>query len=229
LQSTSPLLALVFFSISLALRHVGDALYFSFMDGWSILPWTAALVAILGGRPLLRWAWPSIVFLVFLIPLPFSIENEFSGPLQRTATTLSTAVLQFLGQPAFAEGNVILIGSERLGIAEACSGLKMFVGTLVLTYAYVVIIRRPWWEKLLVVLAAVPVAIISNVARIVATGFLYQWTTNAQIRTAVHDAAGIAMFLFAAVLFWLLLAYLRLLVREEEIMDMTTVVKQCRV
>jgi exosortase/archaeosortase family protein len=75
----------------------------------------------------------------------------------------------------------------------------------------------------------VPVAIISNVARIVATGFLYQWTTNAQIRTAVHDAAGIAMFLFAAVLFWLLLAYLRLLVREEEIMDMTTVVKQCRV
>ena len=229
LQNTSPLLALVFFSISLALRHAGDALYFSFMDGWSLIPWTAAVVAILGGRPLLRWAGPSIVYLLFLIPLPFSIETEFSGSLQRVATAVSTAVLQFLGQPAFAEGNVILIGSARMGVAEACSGLKMFVGTLSLMYAYVVIIRRPWWEKALVVLAAVPVAILSNVTRIVATAFVFQATANEQVRFWAHEAAGIAMYPFAALLFWLLLAYLRLLVREEEIMDMSTVVKQCRV
>lgn len=229
LKSASPLLSLAFFSFSLALRHTGDALYFTFMDGWSILPWTAALVAILGGRPLLRWAWPSIVFLLFLIPLPFSLENEFSGPLQRIATTMSTATLQFLGQPAFAEGNVILIGSHRLEVAQACSGLRMFVGILALTYAYVVIIQRPWWEKVLVVLAAVPVAIISNIARIVGTGFLYQWTTNEQIRGWMHDFAGIGMFLFAGVLFWLLLLYLRVLVREEEVMDMSAVVRQCRV
>ena len=149
-------------------------------------------------------------------------------PLQRIATKLSTLTLQVLGQPAFAEGNVILLGEERLEVAQACSGLRLFMSVLALTYAYIAVIRRPWWEKGLLALSAIPIAIISNVARIVATGLLYEITTSAWIRHLAHDSAGWGMILFAGGLFWLVLAYLRLLLVEEEAASMAAVVRQAR-
>ncbi|MEX2177022.1 MAG: exosortase/archaeosortase family protein [Pirellulaceae bacterium] len=229
LDSTAPVAAVLFLLASVLTRLAGDAFFLTFMDGWSIIPWAAAMVALLGGWPLLRWSWPSIAFLIFMVPLPFAIEHDLSGPLQRIATVISTTVLQFLGQPAFAEGNIILIGEERLEVAQACSGLRLFMGVIALTYAYVVIVRRPWWEKLILVLAAVPVAIVSNSARIVATGLLFQLTTDAQIHEWIHEGAGLAMIGLAWLMFWVLLSYLRWLFVEEDVMDISAVVKNFKV
>ena len=228
LRETSPWLSLGLLMLSLTLRHLGDAFYFTFMDGWSIVLWTAAVVALVGGRPLLAWSWTSIVFLIFMVPLPFAIESDLSGPLQRIATVMSTATLQFLGQPAFAEGNVILLGNDRLEVAQACSGLRLFTSVLALTFALVAILRRPWWENAVLIVAAAPVAIVANAARIVATGLLFQQTASPQARESIHDWLGKGMIPLAALLFFLLLGYLRLLVKEEEDMDMTAVLKQCR-
>ena len=229
LTSTSPWLALCFLALSVAMRLAGDVFFFTFLGGWSIVPWVAAAVALVGGYRLLAWSWPAVLFLLFMVPLPFALENELSGPLQRIATIMSTAVLQFLGQPAFAEGNVILLGDVRLEVAQACSGLRLFVGIVALTYAYVAIISRPWWEKAILIVAAAPIAILANVARIVITGLLYQVLHGEAARKAIHDFAGWGMVLFAAAAFWLLLWYLRRLVKEEQIMDMSAVVRQCRV
>jgi exosortase len=229
LSGSSPSLALGLLALSLATRHAGDVFFFTFLGGWSIVPWVAGVVALIGGYRLLAWSWPAVLFLVFMVPLPFSLENELSGPLQRIATIMSTAVLQFLGQPAFAEGNVILLGDVRLEVAQACSGLRLFVGIVALTYAYVAVIRRPWWEKAILIVAAAPIAILANVARIVTTGLLYQVLHGEAARQAIHDFAGWGMVLFAAAVFWLLLWYLRRLVKEEQIMDMSAVVRQCRV
>jgi len=70
---------------------------------------------------------------------------QYSAANDRYETELLT--LQFLGQPAIAEGNVIYLGDNVLEIAQACSGLRIFIGIGALAYAYVVIVRRTWWEK----------------------------------------------------------------------------------
>ena len=228
LAASSPWLALGLLVASLTLRHAGDAFFITFLAGWSIIPWVAALAALVGGRPLLGWSWPAIVFLAFMIPLPYSLEHELSAPLQRIATVLSTAVLQSLGRPAFEEGMVILLGNIRLEVAQACSGLRLFVGISALTFALVAILRRPWWEKLLLVAAAAPIAIAANVARIVATGLLFEVLPSEQARNWIHAAAGWGMVLFAAAAFGTLLWYLRLLFKEEMVMDMSSVVRHAR-
>ena len=75
-----------------------------------------------------------------------------------------------IGEPALAVGNTIVVGDHQLEVERACSGLRIFVGIAALAYAYVVLVRRCWWEKCLLLIAVVPIALISNAARIVVDG-----------------------------------------------------------
>jgi exosortase len=209
----------------LLMRYLGARFYMEFLDGYSILPWLAGSVAILGGTRLLVWGLPSIGFLFFMIPLPFGIETAMSAPLQRVATKLTCLALQTLGQPAFSEGNVVLIHEVRLEVAQACSGLRLFMTIVALAYAYVVLVPRSWWEKAILVAAIVPIAIVSNSTRIVMVGLIDLYTQFAH--DAVDGFVGkFVMIPLAAALFAGVLWYLSKLIREDEVMDMSVLVRE---
>lgn len=220
--ASSPVLGLCLLAASLLIRASDAVFFLRFLDGYSILPWVASVVALLFGSRVLVWALPSIGFLFFMIPIPFSAETALSYPLQRVATKLSCAVLQVLGQPAFAEGNVILLGEHQLEVAQACSGLRLFMSVIALAYCYVTLVNRTWWEKLILIAAVGPIAIISNTLRIVATGLLYQFTTGEVAKKFAHDFAGWAMIPVAAALFAAVLWYLSRLIHEEEVLAVST-------
>jgi exosortase len=212
---------------SFVVRLFAGAFYIEAVDGWSMVLWLAGCVAISFGSRVLRWSWPSIAFLIFMVPLPFRAEGMLSLPLQRIATKLSCWGLQILGLPAIAEGNTILVGdSPPLEVAQACSGLRLFVSILALAFAYLMLVRRAWWEKLLLLASVVPIAIIANSARIIATGLLYELASSEAAKHFSHSFAGLAMIAFAAVLFWIVLWYLRKLFREQEQMDMGSLVRR---
>jgi exosortase len=212
--------------IGLLMRYLGALFFYEFVDGYSILFWLAGAVAILGGRQMLLWALPSIGFLFFMIPLPFGIETAMSAPLQRVATKLTCLALQTMGLAAFSEGNVVLIGEQRLEVAQACSGLRLFMTIVAVAYAYALLVRRAWWEKAILIAAVVPIAIASNATRIIATGLLFEYTTGEAAHKFAHDFAGFAMIGLAAVLFAGVLWYLSVLIREEEVLDMSVLVRE---
>jgi len=201
------------------LRVFARFAYFDFLDGWTIPLTAIGLAWVFGGKQWAYWALPALGFLFFMIPLPFRIENELSQPLQWIATNASCYTLQLLGQPAIAEGTTILLGDQILEVERACSGLRIFMGVFALAYVYAVLVRRSWWERILLVLAAVPIALISNAARIIATGLCFQWFSGETARHFSHDLAGYVMIVFAAGLFGLTLLYLRWLVQDAQTMD----------
>lgn len=167
-----------------------------------------ALVWLVGGRPALRWAWPAIGFLVFMIPLPYRVEVSMAAPLQRLATEASAYALQTLGLPAVPEGNNILIGEVTLGIVEACSGLRMLVVFVALAAAVCLWTPRPLPDQCAILLSAVPIAIVTNVLRITATGMLHVYTSSELANLVFHDLAGWLMMpcalAFLAIELWLL-------------------------
>ena len=179
----------------------------------------AGTTAFLGGWRLLLWALPSISFLWFMIPLPWRVERLLSGPLQQAVAKLSCWALQCLGQPALSEGNVILLNEHQLEVAQACSGLRIFMGIVALAFAYLVIFRRTWWEKLLLLLCVLPIALAANSIRIVTTGLLYQFTSTELAQKFSHDFAGALMIPLAALLFAAVLWYVDHLFRETEQLD----------
>ena len=107
-------------ALGVILHLVGAYFYYDWASHLSMLPLLAGACLSVGGRKWLRWSWPAIAFLIFMIPLPFRVEHALGGPLQHLATFASTYLLQTLGFAAISEGNIIVTERSRLGVAEAC-------------------------------------------------------------------------------------------------------------
>ncbi len=173
------------------------------------IPLAAALTTLaIGGPGLVAWAWPALAFSCFMIPLPSRLNTALAGPLQSLATAGSVTLLQATGLPVIAEGNVIIVGGERLEVARACNGLSMLLSFATLIAAMVVLVRRPLREQVALLLSIVPVALLCNMLRIVATA----WATHlaGHAVESVHDWAGLAMMPVALALMW---AEVRILAR----------------
>jgi exosortase len=180
-------------------------------DRLSFLVAILAVCLIVGGRSMLMWAGPALAFLVFMFPLPAIVENTLLMKLQTVASIISTFTLQMLGVGAARAGNVISIDSiEDLTVAEACSGLRMLTIFGAMSVALVMIIDRPWWDKLIILLSAIPIAIASNVVRIVSTGLLFLafGQSSEWLKTLIHDWAGLAMMPIGLGLLWVELSIL---------------------
>jgi exosortase len=219
---------LILIGLSIVWRMLGARVYVDAIDGWSILLWAAGVAWLLGGWRVFWWALPSIAFLWFMIPLPYHAERMLSLPLQKVATKMSCWVLVSLGQPALNRGNTILINDFHLEVEQACSGLRIFVGIAALAFAYLILVRRAWWEKALLLVSVVPIALIANSARIVVTALLNQHVSGEAAHKFTHDVAGWVMIPFAAGLFALVLWYLGKLIREVELVDVGAVARRER-
>lgn len=167
---------------------------------------------IAGGRSMFKWAWLPIAFLAFMFPLPSMVENTLLMKLQTYASIFSTWTLQILGVSAARQGNTINVDTleEALEVAEACSGLRMLTIFGAMSVALVMIIERPWWDKLIILLSAIPIALASNVIRIVATALLYMafGQDTPWLNKIIHDWAGFAMMPIGLGLLWIELAIL---------------------
>lgn len=171
-----------------------------------------SLPLIVGGLPMLRWAGPALGFLAFMFPFPAVLENSMLVELQHYASAMSTWVLQTLGISAARQGNTISIDTlaTPLEVAEACSGLRMLTIFGAMSVAMVMIIDRPWWDKLVILLSAVPIALASNVVRIVTTALLYLafGQETPWLNQIIHDWAGFAMMPIGLGLLWIELSIL---------------------
>lgn len=177
-------------------------LYYGWLDSLGFLVALAAVCLLFGGRTALGWAWPSIAFLVFMLPLPYALEVGLARPLQRVAAISSTYVLQTLGLPAARNGNTILLDSWQIGVAEACSGLGMLITFGAFATAFALLLRRGWGDRVVILMSAMPIAIVANVARIVTAGVLFRFAGRYWADDFFHKKAGWLMMPLALALLW---------------------------
>jgi len=178
-------------------RLLGVYLSFDWLDSMSLVISVAGLVILVGGWQAWRWAWPAVVYLVFMIPLPYQIETALSGPLQRLATQASTFTLQMLGYPAISEGNIIVLEHTRVGVNEACNGLGMLVAFFAISTAVALVCDRPLLDRVILFLSAIPIGVLMNLLRIAATAIAHQTLGPEAANRIFHDYAGWLMMPFA--------------------------------
>jgi exosortase len=194
----------------LSLRLVAVYALMNPLDRYSFIVALSGIFLMVGGWHALRWAGPAIGFLFFMYPLPAILEQGVLWRLQTVASAASTFVLQTLGVAAFRQGNLINIAGQPLFVADACSGLRMVTIFSALAVAMVFLIERPWWDKFMIILSAIPIALIVNIIRITVTGLLYVvvGSENEYVRHLGHDWAGYFMMPLALGFLWVELQFL---------------------
>lgn len=193
---------------SIVLRFVSAYFFQEPLDGISLIPALLGIVLLLGGWPLFRWTWPAILFLGFMLPLPYSLEMAMAYPLRRLATVVSTYGLQTFGYPAICEGNIILIGDIQLGVIDACSGLGMLFTFFALATAVAIIVDRPMLDRLVLVASAIPIAVAVNIIRITLTGIAHIVMGREFGHALMHDFGGWLMMPMALAMIWFELWFL---------------------
>ena len=182
-----PVAGLAVLAVALAAHGLAAFTSFLTLDGLSFVVALAGLALLHGGRNAVGRSWHALVFSLFMIPLPYAVERMAGAELQHVATVASALLLQCFGQPAVTEGNLILIEDVKLGVVEACSGLRMLATFVAFCVGAAMVMERHWLVKGLVLLSAAPIAVATNVLRIAATGLAHVWLKGSDSKGPVLD------------------------------------------
>jgi exosortase len=166
------------------------------------------LVLLLLGRKIFRVIAFPLLFLFLMVPLPQSLVNVVAFPLQLIAADMAVNALYFLGIPALREGNIIHLANSQLFVAEACSGLRSLMALITLGVVFAYFFRKSFVERVIIVLSAIPIAILVNSFRVALTGILTHNFGQAAADGVIHTTEGLFTFAIAFVLLlgeaWLL-------------------------
>jgi exosortase len=189
--SWSGLFVLIFGLFVLVIGQMGAEL---FLSRASLLIVLAGLIVLFLGWNFFRAVLFPWAFLVLMIPIPAIVFNQITFPLQLFASKVASTVLPWLGVPVLREGNVIVLPAMALEVADACSGIRslMSLATLAVIYGYLMESRIRF--RILLALAAIPIAVAANSLRVVGTGLLVQYWDPDRAQGFFHEFQGWLMF-----------------------------------
>jgi exosortase len=196
-----------------------------------------SLVLLLAGLCVYFWGWRllravavPLVLLALAIPIPAIVFNKIAFPLQLFASQCAVWVMRLFDIPVLREGNVIELlplgatTTRKLEVAEACSGIRslMTLVTLAVVFAYFTtpsgddaaggggkrLKRYRTLRAVLIVAASVPIAIVTNAARVSGTGVLARYYGTQVADGFFHEFSGwviyVAAFLLLFAFGWLI-------------------------
>lgn len=189
----------------------------------SIIGLLGGLVLFLGGWGLLRYTWLPICFLIFALPFPQRYYVKYTMHLRILSANVATFLLNLVSKiEASVNGVVIDIVyngqhlEPKLNVAEACSGMRLLMAFLALGVAMAYLHYRPIWQRLILLASTIPIAVLCNIIRVSATGFIYVFIGPQYTVGVYHDTLGIAMLPLAFGLYGLLAWFMSSLFVEEE-------------
>jgi exosortase len=166
-------------------------------------------VLTLCGWEVMRVAWFPIAFLICGLPWPGLVYSWLASPLQHLAAAVAVKTLNLTGIDSVRAGTKMFItgadGKPRpLNVAEACAGLRSLMTFISVAAAVAFLSNRMFWQKVLITVSAIPIAIFCNVMRVTGQAYLDrlagpQWSEN-----FAHQFVGLVMLIPA---FFLILAF----------------------
>jgi exosortase A len=206
-QGSSPGLLLLVVSLAIYfVSYVGGIAFFA------RLMLVAALIGLLWsclGTPMLRLLAFPLGFLFFMVPIPDTLLGMVSFPLQMAATRISAGLIQFCSIPVYREGNMLYFMQTQLEVAEACSGIRSIMSLTMLSVIFAYISSGNWWRKVVLILSAIPIAMLANILRVSGTGVLAHFFGDRVARGFLHDFSGVAVFLFGLALLFFVFSVLK--------------------
>jgi exosortase len=157
------------------------------------------VVTLLCGWKVMKLAWFPVAFLVCAIPWPELMYSKVAQPLQHLAASIAVGTLRLFNVEALNSGTKIIMvhpsGEVRaLNVAEACAGLRSLMTFISVGAAIAFLSARPLWQKIVLTLSAIPIAVLCNVMRVTGQGFL-DMRNHELSQGFAHQFAGVVMLI----------------------------------
>lgn len=190
--------------LAMLMLIVGNAAVEYFTMRTSLVTLVAGSVLLLFGVRVFRAALFPLLYLQFMVPLPYILYDAVSFPLKLLVTRISVLALRLSGITVINEGNMIMFPQLTLEVADACSGIRSLVSLFALVVAYAALSKHSPLQRAILVAATIPIAIATNAARVIVTGFLSHYSGTWAAEGFFHEFAGLTVFAVAAALMFLL-------------------------
>lgn len=176
------------------------------------------------GITLLRLMLVPLGLLFLAMPIPAIVFNKIAFPLQLFASRCAVWSMSMLGIPVLRQGNIIELkplnsfDTKKLEVVEACSGIRSLMTLLTLAVVFAYFSHSPsgtppasgkrfgflksywFWRAVILVISAVPIAILTNAFRVSGTGVLAHYYGTAVADGFFHSFSGWAIYIVAFIL-----------------------------
>ena len=179
----------------LGLFVVGDLSTLYLVVQYASLIVLAGLVLAYTGWEGFRIVRIPLLFLLFMIPLPQFFLQEISAQLQLISSEIGVRIIRLFGISVFLEGNVIDLGTFKLQVVEACSGLRYLFPLMTLAFISAYFYQGKFWKRAVIFLSSIPITILMNSFRIGVIGVAVEYWGRAMAEGFLHDFEGWAVFM----------------------------------
>lgn len=183
------------------------------LQGYSMVVALFGLVLYVLGPGPMSVLWFPIFYLALAVKVAPRWWDMLAWNLRQVAAWLGAQTVNVLGAPFAVHADLqgttmeLWVGMRKLPgaleVEDACSGLRMLMAFIALGVAMAFLVRRLWWQRVLMVVLTVPIAVLVNVGRVVVLAFIRVWGNPEAAAGEFHLFIGMLMLIPAAGLFWL--------------------------
>lgn len=171
-----------------------------FTSGFSMLGVLSGLVLFFFGSKTLRKIAFPVAFLSFMIPVPMVVVANISFKMKILAAKIATAALNKMGLLAVRSGSVLKMQHTYVIVDDICSGLRSLIALTAIGSMFAYWMKAPMYKRILLFCSTIPIAIATNVLRIVFLSFVSEVWGPEYAGGFVHDFSGFMVFALAFIL-----------------------------
>lgn len=188
-------LKLFFLGIAINLLSALFRIYFT--SGFSMIIVLYGLILHFYGSKTLKEVFFPISFLVFMIPLPMVVVTNLSFRLKIFAAQIAVVALNNMRLFCVQHGSTIVLRHAYVVVDDVCSGLRSLITLMALGSLFAYWMKSSFSKKIILFLSTIPIAVITNVGRIIFLSFVSEiW--GAQVASGpIHEASGFIVFIGA--------------------------------
>ncbi len=184
----------------LIMHVMGILLRFYFVSGFSMLFILIGLILCLYGSAIFKSILFPLTFLIFMVPVPEVVITNISFEMKIFAAKIATTFLNNSGIPAIRDGSVIRMRHAQVVVDDVCSGLRSLISLMALGSIVAYWMKASLQRKYVLFLTTIPIAIVTNVCRIIFLASVSEIWGVEYAAGFLHDASGFLVFVLAFVL-----------------------------
>ncbi len=185
---------LFFVTVALVTHIICSALKVYFVSGLSFVCALFGLILFFLGKELARRMIFPVFFLLAMVPLPLVIIGNLTVKLKLFVAQVATIILNHIGFPSVRDGSVIRMPNSFIAIEAPCSGLRSLISLLTLGLLFSCVSKMSYPKKSVLFLSSAPIALASNVMRIILVAVVNDLYGEKVAMGFFHDFSGFLLF-----------------------------------